>query len=152
MIAVLTAFKGAFLGLMLAGLFLAVACGGADDAADSSAHEDGDSESEEAVDVFSQESIDYLFELLEADAGEYGLVGGCIWPDGVHDNNRLYPSKLLEWDGWVASGTWGSAPGVHVATIYRPDYAGEPVTDFDRAEFDAVEGPDSLCYEPNEQS
>lgn len=148
-------FKSALTGLILAGLALAVACGGADDPAASSRQdtiEDGDTESEEVVEGFSQESIDYLFELLEADAGEYGLVGGCIWPQGISDNNRLYPGKLLEWDGWIAVGTWGSAPGVHVATIYQPDYAGEKVTEFDRTEFDKVEGPDYLCYEPDQQS
>ncbi len=151
MIAVATVFKGVLTGLILVGLALAVACTGSDDAAESDTEvtveagdpgEVEDPESEEVAGGFSQESIDYLLELLEADASEYGMAGGCIWPEGSNDNNTLYPRDLLGWEGWVASATWDSSPGVHVATVYRPDYDGETVTEFAK-----VEGPGYLCYE-----
>ncbi len=162
MFAIPTVFKGVLAGLILAGLVLAVACSGSDDAAEShtevtveagdpdevgDADEVEDPESEDVAGGFSQESIDHLFELLEADVGEHGMAGGCIWPEGSNDNNAMYPRQLLGWEGWVASATWAFSPGVHVATIYRPDYDGETVTEFAK-----VEGSGYLCYESDLES
>jgi len=94
--------------------------------------------------AFGQEEIDYLVDLLEEDAGTYGWVAGCIWPEGTEDKNTLYPGELIGMSGGrVASGTWGFSSGNHVATVYQPEYRRAPVVEFEK-----IEGSNYLCYRP----
>jgi hypothetical protein len=97
---------------------------------------------------FGQEVVGTLQGYLRDDAATYGWVAGCIWNDGVADNDTLYPAKLLGLDpSNVASGTWGFSSGgvaYHIATIYDPRGTQvPPVTDFVK-----TETADHLCYSP----